>query len=250
MDKINQFVITHKEINLKFDDKIKLLVGAINKDKSKYKGYLFDDGIKDNISCKNQSYCELTGLYYIWKNNSADFVSLEHYRRFFSKPIRGLFCKHNVLSTKEQLNLLEKYDILLPKKAKFGKDTIYSYYCKKHFKKDIDNLRNILIKLFPDYLKYFDEAMNCNYMYPFNMFIMRKDILNEYCNFIFSLLFELEKITDISNYDNYQKRIFGFLSERLMNVFVLAHQSLKVKELFVVYTEQSNFKNFCKYFLN
>lgn len=118
-----------------------------------------------------------------------------------------------------------------------------------HYKKDIDALRKIIEELYPDYLTAFDQAMDCNYMYPFNMFIMRKELLNEYCKFLFGVLFELEKITDISKYDNYQKRIYGFLSERLMNVFVIAHKDLRIKEMFVAYTESSNFKNFIKFFL-
>ena len=45
------------------------------------------------------------------------------------------------------------------------------------------------------------------------------------------LIFELEKRTDISQYDDYNKRLFGFMSERLFNVWLLKHKELKVQKM-------------------
>ena len=62
------------------------------------------------------------------------------------------------------------------------------------------------------------------------MFIAKKEIFDEYYKWLFDILFELEKRTDVSNYDDYSKRIIGFFAERMMTVWVLKN-NLKVKEL-------------------
>lgn len=49
---------------------------------------------------------------------------------------------------------------------------------------------------------------------------MKKDIFNEYCSWLFDILDEVEKSIDTSNYDSYQSRVLGFLSERMLSIFV------------------------------
>ena len=72
-----------------------------------------------------------------------------------------------------------------------------------------------------------------------NMFVMKKTLFDEYCSWLFSILFELEKRIDISSYNQYEARVFGFMSERLFNVW-LEKQQLKVKEVLVVNLEKIN----------
>ena len=71
------------------------------------------------------------------------------------------------------------------------------------------------------------------------MFVMKKQLFDEYCSWLFSILFELEKRIDISGYNQYEARVFGFISERLFNVW-LEKQQLKVKEVPVVNLEKVN----------
>lgn len=72
-----------------------------------------------------------------------------------------------------------------------------------------------------------------------NMFVMKKTLFDEYCSWMFNILFKLEKRIDISGYNQYEARVFGFISERLFNVW-LEKQQLKVKEVPVVNLEKVN----------
>ena len=72
-----------------------------------------------------------------------------------------------------------------------------------------------------------------------NMFVMKKQLFDEYCSWLFSILFELEKRIDISGYNQYEARVYGFISERLFNVW-FKKQKLKVKEMPVVFLEKPN----------
>ena len=84
----------------------------------------------------------------------------------------------------------------------------------------------------------FDKIANGRKLYLYNMFISRKEIFDEYYKWLFDILFELEKRVNISNYTDYDKRIFGFLSERLLSVWLEKNNHLKIKEMPVYNTEQ------------
>ena len=82
-----------------------------------------------------------------------------------------------------------------------------------------------------------------------NMVITSKEILSEYCEFLFNILFRLEKQLDISNYDDYQVRIYGFLGELLINVFFEHHKEYKIKHLPVCTTTISPIKTYFMKFI-
>lgn len=221
MKKIEIFVATHKKFEQKLPNNyVKLLVGSYNKEK-------MDDYVSDstglNISKKNANYCELTGLYWIWKNVNDKFVGLCHYRRYFSIGYG------KILKTKKALKILNKYDIIVPMKG-YSKKRVYDTYKEKHIEKDLINCKRIIENKYPEYEESFDIVMNQTSIYPCNMFITSKNLMDKYCSWLFDILFELEKETNLENYDDYQKRIFGFLSERLLNVWILKN-NLKIKEI-------------------
>ena len=81
--------------------------------------------------------------------------------------------------------------------------------------------------------------MNSRKLYIYNMFVMDKFLFDKYCIWLFDILFTLEKRIDIANYDKYNARVFGFLSERLFNVW-LEKQNLNVKTINVVFLEKIN----------
>lgn len=110
---------------------------------------------------------------------------------------------------------------------------------QKIIKKKIYTLLKILFIKYPQYMDIFYKVMNGNSGYFLNMFVMRKKVFNNYCKWLFSILFETERSINLKEYDTYQSRIFGFLSERLFNVW-LEYQNLKSIELPVITIRKGN----------
>lgn len=226
MKKVGMFILMHKDAKiLKRKNYYKLHLGAVNG--KKFKSDYYDD-FGDNISNKNQNYCELTGIYDIWKNNLNDFdiFGFVHYRRYFVKYPR-LKMKFNCLNSKEINEILKENDIILPRVIAFEKSAYKSYFEDgEGFEKDLINLKKVIEKLYPEYISTYDEVMNFNANSYCNMFITNKENFNNYCKWLFDILFELEKITDLKGYTGNKLRIYGYLSEILINVWV-KHNKLK-----------------------
>lgn len=185
------------------------------------------DNSGENISAKNPSFCELTGLYWLWKNVKAENYGLFHYRRFLD--IKNKYSIKPVLYP-SLLDLndwnsniidpeMENFDIILPHKTAF-KLSVYDYYKEKHIINDFDIVINIIKHDYPQYIPACEKVLTCKECYICNMFIMKKDIFNEYCSWLFDILQKAEKQIDNNGRDSYQRRIFGFLGERLLNIFV------------------------------
>lgn len=226
------YIVTHKSFKEpKINGYIPIQVGASGKE---YLGYKVDcEG--DNISSKNANYCELTGVYWVWKNDDeSDIVGIVHYRRYFVKRFR----LNRPIDINEINKILEKYDIILPKKEIYAESAIEQYSIDSGFESDWDKIKEIIKEDYSDYLETYEKIMNNNKMYQYNMMICRKEIFDEYCNWLFDILFKLEKEIDLSQRNDYQKRIYGFLSERLLNVW-MEKNKLKVKKLKVVNTEEN-----------
>lgn len=197
-------------------------------------GYLTDD-TGDNISHKNKSYCELTGIYWIWKNISCDIVGICHYRRYFVHD-------EDFLSKEYVENILSDYDIIVSNSGRTENANVREHYGTQHIIGDLDICREVLAKMYPDYLCAFDLSMRCNLMSLGNMMITRKDIFNKYCEWLFPLLEEVERRTDISKYDVLQARLYGYLAERLMRVWIMC-QNYKVREEEVRLVDPENRNN-------
>lgn len=180
------------------------------------------DDFGRNISEKNQSFCELTALYWMRYNSQADILGLVHYRRYFaSKCIKFRSKWQNILSSKELALIMQNVDMILPKKRNYVIETTYSHYAHAHHEKDLHAVRAVIYELCSEYLPAFDLVMRKRSGHRFNMFIMKRKVLNEYCDWLFPILFELEKRIDISDYDDYNKRVFGFIGERLLDVWLM-----------------------------
>lgn len=235
--KENIYVIMHKPVELDLPaGYTKLLVGSYNKDITT----ILRDDTGDNISQKNENYCELTGLYWMWKNADDDILGLCHYRRFFSKFYLSNNSKY-YLKQKDIKQLFQKgYNLILPKRF-YYKGTVKANYNFAPNPKDMEILKKVVEENSPEYLKAFEEYENRQYTYFCNVMITTKELLDEYCEWLFKILFIMEKTLDSESYlqDNYRKRMFGFLSERLLNVWVIKNkEKLKIKEFSLVSTQE------------
>lgn len=180
-------------------------------------GFAADD-TGDNISRKNKNYCELTALYWAWKNLEAENIGLVHYRRYFAKPKRGF--SGRIADETDFLEALQKVPVILPVKRHYWIETNYSQYVHAHHEQDLTVTREVLADRCPEYLPAYKREMEKRSGHRFNMFVMRADFFSAYCEWLFPILFEVEKRLDISDYDDYNSRVFGFVAERLLDVWI------------------------------
>lgn len=198
-------VATHKEYTMPHDD-MYLPVFCGSKLLECNLPYQRDDE-GNSISDKNKYYCELTGLYWAWKNLNAEYIGLNHYRRYFKY-------NNHLLTKKDAEEILNNYSVILPKKRHYYIETVYSQYIHAHGEDSLEKTREIISKHFPGYLHSFDLCMKKKSLHLFNIFIMRKDIFDDYCEFLFDVLFKVEQEIIIND------RIFGYLAERLLDVYI------------------------------
>ena len=248
------FVVTHKDCSFKLPyNYFFFYVGAICSSSSLKDYSLKDNFMKNNISGKNPNYCELTALYAIANDYGFvdENVGLSHYRRFFYNPWLSYF-KPKILSVKKLDGLLKKFDIVIPYCDMLG-ESVFDFYSAKHCQSDLIETRKIIEEKFPDYIEIFDSYFSGNKTAHFNMFYCSWKLINNYSNWLFEILFELENRINLDDRDLYQKRVFGFLSERLFNVWILKNR-LKIKYVFVCNVEDSllrcNLRSFKKMLLS
>ncbi len=169
------------------------------------------DNVGDHISHKNREYCELTALYWVWKNGVSDYVGLCHYRRHFE------------LDAKMQRELWNsRIDVVLTIPI-LNFPSVREVYRHDHTEKDWEVMLEAIRLLAPDYVPAAIELQNGNFYYGYNMFIARREILNEYCAWLFPIL-EYCETHARKKEDTYQNRYIGFLAERLMTIYFLHHE--------------------------
>lgn len=183
------------------------------------------DNQGQNISDKNREYCELTALYWIWKNDHSKYAGLCHYRRHF-------------LLTDELLRRLAVSDIdVVLTIPILNFPNVRDAYVHDHIEKDWDIMLEAIEKLQPEYRETAEEIQNSAFYCGYNMFIARKEILNAYCEWLFPILAYCENKCGEKE-DAYQNRYIGFLAERLLTIYFMHHES-KYK---IAYAN----KEFCK----
>lgn len=251
MSSIKILVAAHKKSLFPKDDIF--LPIQVGKKTAKENLSIQGDDEGDNISEMNPSFCELTAIYWAWKNlKDNDYIGLCHYRRYFNFHHRGIIKKdvtkistNSLLKTNLSIpnldKLFKKYDVLIPKPR------VYPYnlsieYSVSHISSDYKILEEVVSEISPEYIHSFRSIFyQNNKLSHYNMFIMKSQDFEKYSIWLFKILFEVQKRIDISDYDTYQSRIYGFFAERLQYIYIHANNfRVKTYPIFFVDDNQQD----------
>lgn len=239
--KLKVFIVSHRQC-WKPRDCYELIWVGPNAQAFKGENDFVDSAESVNISQKNRNFCELTALYWLWKNLAKDLdTGLVHYRRFFGKW-GVLYPQGRVFKAVDYERLLSQAPIIVPTKRNYYVETVWSQYAHAHHEKDLMVLRGVLVEKYPDYLDAFDSHMKGRKTHLYNMFVMRRPYFDSYCSWLFDILFEVERRLDISQYSQNDQRVFGFLGERLLDVWLLKNKIPYVEAPVVFLGHQNWFK--------
>lgn len=229
------FVMTHKPFQLpreicnQENGFIPLHVGRAN---GVDLGYMGDD-TGDSISQLNGFYGELTGLYWIWRNyEGQENVGVCHYRRYFCDAHR------RILSEEELDLILADHDVITTEAFDVAEDSYRDMYAKSHYVEDLDEAGKVIEELYPQDYEVFQKVLNGRTHYKGNLMATSRALFDAYCEWLFSIFSVLQERIDYDKYeDAYHRRVFGFLSEQLLKVWVNARR-LKVYECKTVITDE------------
>lgn len=190
---------------------VPILAGSVFAGKNRDQGYHDDEG--DHISYKNKEFAEMTAMYWIWKSSPySKYKGMCHYRRHFCL-------------SEEQIYSLEEngVDVIL---------TTVRIVCSgvKNFFEDTpaggsvyETMMEALKTLNRSYYEYAKTYFEGCFYYPNNMLIAREPILNQYCQWIFPILFYMEDKLDYS--DNWKYgRYAAYAAEMLTSLYFVYHK--------------------------
>ena len=193
-------------------------------------GPLFE-GERENINYLNPVINELTGIYDVWKNESDEIVGFCHYHRFFENPQT-----RDYLTLEDAESLLKGFDILVCYSVDYM-DISLEQQLAIDFREDLRTYFKLMNRLYekePDLQLYFD----LRWFYPRNMFVCRREHLNDFCEWLFPLLIPIAEDflkEDYPKYQHYYNRMIGFIAERLLSYWInkegLISRELPYKEL-------------------
>ena len=240
---IKLFVSCHKP-GIRVPDNrliLPLQVGAARSAK-RLAGMLHDDD-GENISRKNQSYCELTGQYWAWKNAMADYFGFLHYRRYFNfsaveYPIHhepfifgDVVFDSNDEATLDSIGFSEEqmrdcicsHDFIAPEPiATPDGFKVYNQYrlSAGHHIEDFDFVLDVIRCQYPEIWPSAEKYLNQDRLYVCNMFVMRRDMFEDYSQFLFDILAQHDRFCDVSHYTSVARRVDGYLGERLCGIYL------------------------------
>ena len=176
---------------------------------------------------KNNMYCELTGMYYLWKNNNDEIVGLEHYRRTFFDIFRNIPLDETAVKT-----YLAKYDVITPFLNRDPcRKNLYDDLASHITSEGVEKTLHIIKDLYgEDDEKFYREYLNRVEKHGFNLFITTREKFEKYAEWIFSILFKLDETSKLP------LRSYGYVSEFFMNAF-FDKQGYTLKEVPILYRE-------------
>lgn len=262
MAKVEIFVTAHKPTNYIKDDIFKPIQVGVGLGRKRIEGFLCDDS-GDNISADNPRYCELTAQYWVWKNHlESDYVGFFHYRRYLAfnnktnkvsdvwgNIVEDFFSDSIVQKyglTKDEINnIIDGADIILPEKKDIRQMPNMGNNNREQFLgsgylhiEDLNIMLDVIKEKYPEFMSYANQYLAGHYTYLNNMYVMRKNIFSNYCEWLFDILKECDKRINYTNYSNEAIRTIGHLAERLLNIYLLYLSDTKnytIKELPTVY---------------
>ena len=244
-DDVGLYVVTHKKYNVPGLPECYKSIHA-GRALGAELGYIGDDTGR-SISELNPYLNEMTAAYWIWKNTSHDYVGISHYRRFFSSRNSRDFKAENILTDRQVIEALKYNDMIVALEDNFAYNQ-YGFLINdvgQNITGTALTLLKTMMRIYqPDYVDVFDYFMSTCAMFRCNMMVTRKHIFDAYCEWLFSFLLpahaEFMKMAPLDKMTVNQKRIFGYLAERMMNIWLLKN-NLKLKELPIM----ENLDNFC-----
>ena len=195
----------------------------------RFPGFLSDNE-GENISNKNRSYCELTAQYWAWKNVTADYYGFFHYRRYlYPEPDAKLPYRIERRPDGQLLDrlgygkfaeMIRRYDIILPMKEDMH-IPVRTHYAgsRYHHREDMDLMERIVNERFPEMTAAMDRYLSGSRCVFGNIFIMKREVFYDYCGWLFPILEEFDVLSDTSGYSVQEKRVDGYLAERLLGIY-------------------------------
>lgn len=217
------YIVAHKEFTLPEVDQsyVPIFVGGHIRNKAIELNALYDKKYGAFIADKNPNYCELTALYWIWKNDdTSKYIGLNHYRRYFINENGG------ILTKQEYTQILYEYDLIATTRIKFKDSVRVNYFKTTGYIKDIQLMEKVIGKLYPEYSEALEKFLDGHLMSYANMFIMPQHQFQSYAKWLFDILFEMEKYEDMDGYTIQEKRLYGYLGELLLNVWILKNNMI------------------------
>ena len=243
-ENIKYYVPVHDQI-VDFNNINNLISIQTGKNTVITKSTLSDNEYEDNISYKNDIFAELTALYYIWKNcKITPYIGIGQYKRWFdftnenpnlyidvirTLPRNNFFNSEYFNVFPDYENILNEYDIIMSTYICLPGHSVKDQFIHCHTKEMYDILEYVVLTKSSDIKNSFIHVMNNDVILaPHNMFITKYNIFNEYCEWLFDICFDVEQYS-IQNNIKLIPRCFGFMAERLLNVFVY-YKQLKMKQ--------------------
>ena len=221
----------------------------------RFQGFLQDD-TGDNISAKNRSYCELTAQYWAWKNVQADYYGFFHYRRYLYPDI-GARCIYRIehkpttalldkLEYSHFPELIQNYDMLLPKRENMYLP-VRGHYAQAPFHQacDLQRMEEIIQCRYPEYTQAMEKYLSQSACYFGNIFIMKRELFERYCTWLFSVLEEFDRSAPAERAVAQERRVNGYLGERLLGIFaeqVRSELTIRMLELPRVHFDSSKLR--------
>ena len=178
----------------------------------------FADDSGENISVLNPMYCEMSAVYWIWKNKRHDWVGIEHYRR------------HLLV---EPWMLEPDVDAIMPLPYLCYPNEMYQF--RRFVSEDIEKaLFRALKEVHPNEYAEYEKILHGQQQYTYNLLCARWEVFDDYCRWFFEITRHMEAMGD--EYPEIKNtRALSYVAEVLTNLYFSYNKS----RLKILHTEKA-----------